>query len=543
MQEAHQENVAPSEAEAKLHDLLRDMIDQQLLLSKGKELGITGDAETMRRLDDIRKQNHLDSMDALQKAAEQQGISFEDFKQQIRNQVISNQVVQQEVGQHLNLTHAEEEAYYKQHAKDFEVAEQVHLSEILIPTPDNATDAQVSAAQQKADDVEARLKGGADFAATAKASSGGPTASAGGDLGDFKRGALGDVLEKATFGLPAGGYTEPIRTRQGFVILKVDSHQQAGVPPLKDVERQVQEAIYFQQLQPALRTYLTKAREDAYIDIKPGFVDTGSSRAETKPEFTAYAPPPVKKKIVKKQRVEQEKAQKAQVDLAAAREKTQEKKEAAAEAKSSGQPGTKRVSRHIKPKKIHREKIRYGEAPRKALPAGPTQTAETGNNATPLGQTAGAAMAPPSESVTTITTGTGVEESSVDGLAPKPVVDHKTRFTDREKESEEKRAQEKLAKAEVKASKQPVAATSEETADEKTRAAPRGLNGDTGPKKKHRVKRSKDEPKERLQDKPKPAETAPPPPAPTVNPALGGTAPAAQTSAPPNKQAPSSNPQ
>jgi peptidyl-prolyl cis-trans isomerase SurA len=324
MEQARQENVPEGEAEQKLHDLLRDMIDQQLLLSKGKELGITGDAETMHRLDDLRKQNHLDSMEALQKAAEQQGISFEDFKQQIRNQVISNQVVQQEVGSHLNLTQAELQKYYAEHGKDFEVPEQVHLSEILIPTPDNATDAQVATAQQKADDVESKLKGGANFADTAKADSGGPTASAGGDLGDFKRGTLGDVLEKATFSLPKGGYTQPIRTRQGFVILKVDNHQQAGVPPLADVERQVEEAIYFQQLQPALRAYLTKAREDAYIDIKPGFVDTGSSRQQTKPEFTAYAPPPPKKKTVKKQRVEQQKAAKAQAELTAAREKEAE---------------------------------------------------------------------------------------------------------------------------------------------------------------------------------------------------------------------------
>jgi peptidyl-prolyl cis-trans isomerase SurA len=542
MQEAHQENVPESEAEDKLHNLLRDMIDQQLLLSKGKELGITGDAETMRRLDDIRKQNHLDSMDALQKAAEQQGVSFEDFKQQIRNQAISNQVVQQEVGAHLNLTHSQEEAYYKEHAKDFEVPEQVHLSEILLLTPDNATDAQVAAAQQKADEVEARLKAGANFADTAKASSGGPTAAAGGDLGDFKRGALGDVLEKATFALPAGGYTEPIRTRQGFVILKVDSHQQAGVPPLKDVERQVQEAIYFQQLQPALRVYLTKAREDAYIDIKPGFVDTGASRQQTKPEFTAYAPPPVKKKVVKKQRVEQEKAQKAKEDLADAREKAAEKQQAAEAVKAGGQPGAKRASHPARRKKIHREKIRYGQAPRKALPSGAAQTAEAGNNGASLGQTAAAALGSTNDSVTTITTGTGVEESNVDGLAPKPVVDHKTRFTDREKESEEKRAQEKLAKAEVKATMKPVAATTEESADEKTRAAPLGLNGNTGPKKKHKVKRAKDQPKERLQDKPKPVETAPPPPAPTVNPALGTTP--ASPPAPSSQPAPaSSNPQ
>ncbi len=534
MEQARQDNVPQADAEEKLHDLLRDMIDQQLLLSKGKELGITGDAETMHRLDDIRKQNHLDSMEALQKAAEQQGISFEDFKQQIRNQVISNQVVQDEVGRHLNLTRAQEEAYYKDHGKDFEVPEQVHLSEILIPTPDNATDAQVAAAQQKADEVEAKLKGGANFADTAKANSGGPTASAGGDLGDFKRGALGDVLEKATFSLQAGGYTEPIRTRQGFVILRVDSHQQAGIPPLDQVERQVQEAIYFTQLQPALRSYLTKAREDAYIDIKPGFIDTGSSHQQTKPEFTAYAPPAPKKKIVKKQRVEQEKAEKAQADLAAAREKETEK--AAAKA-AVGQPAGHSSSAPPKKQKIHREKIRYGQAPEKALPTGTPQTAETGNNAEPLGQTAGAAMAP-TEGTTTVTTGTGVEEASTDALAPQPVATKKTRFTAREQESEEKHAQEKVAKAEVKASKRPAPSTSQETADEKERATPLGLNGDTDAKKKKpKAKHDKNEPKERLQEKPKPVETTPPPPAPTVNPALG-TTPTAQT--PPANQTPPS---
>ena len=94
----------------------------------------------------------------------------------------------------------------------------MHLSEILVTTPENATDAQIAAAQTKADALAAKLKAGGNFADLAKTGSGGPTASAGGDLGDFKRGMLGDVLEKATFDLPVGGYTQPIRTRQGFVI-------------------------------------------------------------------------------------------------------------------------------------------------------------------------------------------------------------------------------------------------------------------------------------------------------------------------------------
>jgi peptidyl-prolyl cis-trans isomerase SurA len=88
------------------------MIDKQLLLSKGKTLNINCDSDVIRQLDDIRKQNHLDSMEALEKAAQQQGISYEDFKQQIRESCITQKVVSEEVGRRLNMTHAGEEAYY-----------------------------------------------------------------------------------------------------------------------------------------------------------------------------------------------------------------------------------------------------------------------------------------------------------------------------------------------------------------------------------------------------------------------------------------------
>ena len=83
-------------------DLLRNMIDQQLWLSKGKELGITGETELIKKLDDIRKQYNLATLEDLQKAAEQQGVSFEDFKQNIRNTIITTEVMRQQVGQHIN---------------------------------------------------------------------------------------------------------------------------------------------------------------------------------------------------------------------------------------------------------------------------------------------------------------------------------------------------------------------------------------------------------------------------------------------------------
>jgi len=86
--------------------------------------------------------------------------------------------------------------------------------------------------------------------------------------------------------MKAGDVTDVIRTKQGYVILKVTNHQMAGIPPLKDVGPKIQDALYYQKLQPALRAYLTKLREEAYIDIKAGYIDSGASPNQTKPVET-----------------------------------------------------------------------------------------------------------------------------------------------------------------------------------------------------------------------------------------------------------------
>jgi len=520
LHEAQQQNLSQADFQDRQQNLLRDMIDQQILLSKGKELGITGDAEMTRQLDEIRKKNHYASMEELEKAAAAQGVSFEDFKEGLKNSAITQQVVRDEVGRHINLNHAQELAYYTAHGKEFEVPEQVHLSEILIPTPESATDAQIVEAQSKADVLEAKLKAGSNFADLAKSSSGGPTASAGGDLGDFKRGTLGDVLENATFPLAANSFTAPIRTRQGYVILRVDSHQAAGIPPLQTVEPQVEEGVYMEALQPALREYLTKARDELYIEYKPGFIDTGAPHKDTKTIFTAYAPPPVKKKVLEHQREEQQKAAAAQAELAAARakvaERNAEKAAAQAATQAAKNPGKENVSKPVTPPKIHREKIRYGQAPRNTLPTAPLETA-TVNNGALAGQAPGVAMAM-AESTTTISTG---NDGSDDPLAPQTGPIHKTRFAERQKEEDTQRLQTKVVKDDVKASIRPVPVDAQTTASEKQQAAPLGLSGDTA--KKTKPKHVKGQPKERLQETaPKPADTTQPV-APTVNPALGTT--------------------
>jgi peptidyl-prolyl cis-trans isomerase SurA len=291
------------------------------------------------------------------------------------------------------------------------------------------------------------------------------------------------------------------------------------------VEPQVQEAVYLNALQPALRAYLTKQREEAYVDIKPGFVDSGSNRREAQPKFTAYTPPPVKKKTEAKRRVEQQKDALAQQHLAEVRAQAAEK--AAAKAAKAG--GATNVSM-VKTKKVKREKIRYGQAPRTALPSAPL-TAVQGADAPLAGQAPGVAMADTSRGATIVTRGTGNEAvPEEDPLAPKVGPQKKTRYTARQADIELAKANDKAKKASEHIAARPVAATQTETAAEKVQAAPLGLQGDTT-KKPAKAKRKKGDPKERLQEKPKPVDTTPTV-APTVNPTLGGSAIPASTAPP-----------
>jgi len=317
-------------------DVLRDLIDQQLLLDKAKDLGLSGDTELIKRLDQMRKDMKLETMEDLEKEASKQGISWEDFKQNMRNQILTQKVIGEEVGSHLSLSKEEEEKFYEEHKSDMEQPESVQLSEILVApkvlppatpsiTPDpNAApgaapsaqpqsqpdeaakqaseQAALDAAQAKANDLLKQIKDGAAFEDVAKKYSDGPSASDGGTLGLFRRGQLAKELEDKTFAMKAGEVTDVIRTKQGWVILKVVEHREAGVPPLKDALPKIQDALYYQKLQPALRAYLTKLREEAYIDIKEGYIDTGASPNQTKPIETASAKESDAKKLSKKRK-------------------------------------------------------------------------------------------------------------------------------------------------------------------------------------------------------------------------------------------------
>ena len=472
--ESKQQDVPPRELDQRKGNLLRDLIDQQLLLSKGKDLGITGEAELVRRLDEIRKQNHLGTMEDLEKAAAAQGVSYEDFKSNIRNSIITQQVVRDQVGRRLNMTPSEVQAYYKAHEGEFAQPESVHLSEILVPTPADADASQVAAAQAKADDVTAKLKAGANFADLAKASSGGSTAAQGGDLGDFRRGMLAPQLEAKTFGLKAGEFTAPIRTKQGFVILEVTQHTAGGDAGFKEVEPQVEQAVFMEHMQPALRQYLTKLREGAYVDIKPGFVDSGASPNEIHPTYSAYAPPaPKKKQKFPRRRFAAKKTSPSNTTQVAGAAASSPAKAAAGNAFTGStaqvpaQTATKNEQKVQKPGK--KEKIRFGQAPRESLPsAGSDSLVSTSARS----GTQRASVANPN-----------VEALNSDGSLADPnaaaVKEKKTRFSDRPVVHKTKQQKQAAALAD-----QPPPASTDELATQKVQGAPLGLTDQSAKKKK-----------------------------------------------------------
>jgi peptidyl-prolyl cis-trans isomerase SurA len=304
-------------------DVLRDLIDQQLLLEKGKDLGINGDTDLIKREDQMRKEMKLDSIEDLEKEATKQGISWEDFKQNMRNQIITQRVIGEEVGQKLALNKDEEQKFYDTHKAEMEQPEYIRLSEILItpktatpapaapadpnaaaapPTPPAEDAASLAAAEAKAYEILKQLHDGGKFEELAKKSSDGPSAADGGALGMFKRGQLAKELEDRTFAMKSGEITDVIRVKQGYAILRVDEHQMAGIPPMKDVLPKIQDALYYEKLQPALRAYLTKLREDAYIKYAEGYVDTGASPNQTAPIETSSAKESDAKKLAKKKK-------------------------------------------------------------------------------------------------------------------------------------------------------------------------------------------------------------------------------------------------
>ena len=283
----------------KQKDLLRDLIDQALLVERSKDMGISVETDVIKRLDEIRKQNNLGSMEEFEKAVESQGMGWEDFKAQIRNSLLTQEVIRREVGSHINIPNEDVKKYYEEHQKDFIRPEQVALSEIFLSTEGKSPE-EIASVEKKAEDLRNRVVKGEDFNEIAKHFSEGSTAKDGGVLGVFEHGQLSKQLEDIAFKMDKGQMTDVIQTKTGFEVLRVEAHFQAGLQPLDKVENEIMNRIYSQKMQPTMREYLGQLREQSYVMVKPGYTDTAAVPGASVIQEVAATPDAADKKTKKK---------------------------------------------------------------------------------------------------------------------------------------------------------------------------------------------------------------------------------------------------
>jgi len=266
----------PEQLKADIEDrqknTLRDLIDQSLLVQRGKDMSINVEPEVIKKLDQIRIQNKIDSMEELEKEVSSQGTNWEDFKNNIRTGLLTQRVISSEVGSHITIGKDEVEKYYNEHKAEFVRPEQVALREIEVST-EGKTDAELPDLKKKAETALKRVQDGEDFGEIAKRFSDGSTAKQGGFLGVYKRGELSKELEDIVFKMKKNDLTQVMDTKQGYLVLQVLERYEEGQQPLSKVENEINDHLYSQRMEPAMREYLKTLREQSYVVIKPGYQD------------------------------------------------------------------------------------------------------------------------------------------------------------------------------------------------------------------------------------------------------------------------------
>lgn len=269
-----------TELENRKKAALRDLIDQSLLAQRGKDLGISVETDVVKQLDQIRQQNKIGSMDDLEKAVSSQGLNWEDFKNNIRNRILTQKVVSQEVGSHISIGESDAQKYYEAHKSEFVRPEQVALREIIVFT-EGKKDSELPDLKKKAETALQRVKDGEDFGEIAKRLSDGTTKEQGGYIGTFKRGELAKQLEDVVFKMKRNELTDVIETKQGYLVFQVLEHYDEGEQSFEKVKSEIMDHLYNEKLEPAVREYLKTLREQSYVVIKPGYAElAGSGNSE-----------------------------------------------------------------------------------------------------------------------------------------------------------------------------------------------------------------------------------------------------------------------
>lgn len=267
---------AEREIEAKRSELIASLINEELLLQQGKEMGLEQEIEQAinQEFVGLMKQFNLKSLDELYKSMREQGVNPDDFKDQKRKQYTKYLVVRYGVeGKIFNgLSEKEVKAYYEANKDKFKKPETVTLSEIFLSFA-GKEEATVNA---QAAEIVKRARSGADFAALVEQYSERSDSKANkGKVGTYELSNLNEQIAGAIKNVKAGNVSEPIRTDEGLIILRVDDRTADAAIPVYD-ERRVREALTIERAPAERKKFMANLRQDAYIKISDSYRDAVS---------------------------------------------------------------------------------------------------------------------------------------------------------------------------------------------------------------------------------------------------------------------------
>lgn len=258
---------AKTEVEGKQGELIANIINEELLLQKGKELGIESDVEAQinQRFLEIMKQQNLKSLDTLFKEMEKTGINPDNIRELWRKQITRDLVLQREVDSKLYFGWQPKEvkSYYEANRAKFTKPETIAISEIFL----GFAGRDEAAVREKAKQLVAQLRGGADFAKLAVENSDRPGVSENkGKVGTLNIKELDEKFSKGLQNVKVGGVSDPIEIVEGIEILRVDERSKASSESFFD-ESEVRKTMTYEKLPDERKKYMSTLRQEAYIKI------------------------------------------------------------------------------------------------------------------------------------------------------------------------------------------------------------------------------------------------------------------------------------
>lgn len=256
--------VPPEQMQTMRLQFLNRLIEEALVQQKIKELQLTAsDIEVEDAIKDVQRQNHI-TREQLITALDGQGMSFDEYKQKMRDQILRYKLIGREVQSKVDITDQDVSDYFREHIDDYREAPTIRLSQLLIPLPANASASQIESAKGKAEAALAQLRGGADFDAVAPTIAGAVS----GSMGSFKERELSPLIREALAGKAAGSYSDVVDTPNGLMIFHIDDRTPGSIRKYDEVKIEIRQQLTDKDREERFKAWTRDLRKNAYIDIR-----------------------------------------------------------------------------------------------------------------------------------------------------------------------------------------------------------------------------------------------------------------------------------